>query len=406
MNVVGIIAEFNPFHQGHAYLMERAKEITGSDYAVVIMNGDFVQRGEPAIFNKYERTRAALEGGADLVFELPVRFGISSAGDFALGGVSALTALGFVTHLAFGSECGDILPLQQAAAALLEESADFLSVLTRDLQNGFSYAAARAHALSETASLDPALMSQPNNILGTEYCLALKKLSSPLVPVTIPRKGMDYHDTFGRPDSTTGDCPADGQVPEDTELPSATALRYKIYENDTPHLTLDDFSSALGYALLQSDDLTRYKDISPDLADRIRRYLPDHHTACELVDQCRTRAFTDGRIRRGLMQCLLRIEHTDMELPYLRLLGIRQGSSAEGESPNKRKGVGSLLSQVPDSCHILSRLATDIKALDADALTLFRQDLFAADLYRQVWNRKYHVTLPNEYQHSPVIVRS
>ena len=118
MNVVGIIAEFNPFHSGHAHLIHRAKEITGSEYAVAVMNGSFVQRGEPAVFSKYHRTRAALEGGADLVLELPVRFGISSAGDFALGGVMALSSLGFVTHLAFGSEEGEIGPFQEAASAL------------------------------------------------------------------------------------------------------------------------------------------------------------------------------------------------------------------------------------------------------------------------------------------------
>ena len=396
MNVVGIIAEFNPFHPGHAYLIRQAKELTGSDHAVIVMNGDFVQRGEPAVYHKYERTSAALEGGADMVFELPVRFGISSAGDFALGGTAALTSLGFVTHLAFGSECGELRPLQTAADALWEESPDFLQILSHDLQRGLSYPAARAHALTAAASVDSALISQPNNILGMEYCLALKKLSSPLIPITIRRRGMDHHDDGSGPDSLAAGQPGSRTDPSSRTdpgtagYPSAAALRRQICASALPHLTLDDFSCALGYALLQEDDLTRYKDISPDLADRIRRYLPDYCTASGLAGQCRTRAFTDGRIRRALMQCLLHIENTDTRLPYLRLLGMK-------------KGAGFLLSQVPGSCHILSRLAVDIKSLDPDALALFRQDLFAADLYRQTWNHRYSTALPNEYQHSPII---
>lgn len=403
MNVVGIIAEFNPFHPGHAYMIQRAKEITCSDLAVIIMNGEFVQRGEPAVFSKYERTKTALEGGADLILELPVRFGISSAGDFALGGVIALSALGFVTHLAFGSECGDILPFQDAAAALFEESKDFQQILAHALREGMSFPAARAHALTETSSIPPSLLEQPNNILGVEYCLALKKITSPLIPVTIPRTGMRYHESFinekglekkNKPSHEPGDFPPD-KVSQ-RNFPSATALRQEIYDSGTPHLALEDFDSALGYALLQDSNLTRYKDISSGLADRIQNCIPDYRTIHELTGQCQTRAFTDGRIRRGLMQCLLHIEATDQTMPYLRLLGLRIN--------NKKTGANSLLSQVPDSCQILSRLAVDIKTLDPHALALFRQDLFAADLYRQTWCRKYNIGLPNEYQHSPIIV--
>ncbi len=403
MNVVGIIAEFNPFHQGHAYMIQKAKEITCSDLAVIIMNGEFVQRGEPAVFSKYDRTKAALEGGADLILELPVRFGISSAGDFALGGVLALSALGFVTHLAFGSECGDILPFQDAAAALFEESEEFHQTLAHLLREGMSFPAARSHALTETSPIPPSLLKKPNNILGVEYCLALKKTNSPLIPVTIPRTGMGYHETFANEyDQGKKDKPShrpegllSGKAPQ-MNVPSATALRQKIYDSDTPHLALEDFDSALGYALLQDSNLTRYKDISSDLADRVQHCIPDYRTIRELTGQCQTRAFTDGRIRRGLMQCLLHIEATDHTMPYLRLLGLRIN--------NKNTGASSLLSQVPDSCHILSRLAMDIKILDPHALALFRQDLFAADLYRQTWCRKYNISLPNEYQHSPIIV--
>lgn len=377
MSAVGIISEYNPFHAGHAYHIAEAKRLSGADYAVVIMNGDFVQRGEPAIFDKYTRTRQALEGGADLVFELPVRFGISSAGDFAMGGVLALDSLGFITSLCFGSEAGDIKPLQKAAATLEEEPSDFRRLLDRSLRQGLSYPAARALALSATAHLEPAVLNEPNNILGIEYCLALRRLHSPMQAITIARKGQSYHE----------------ETPAGTEdYPSATSLRRQIRQKaETPHLTLADFSQAIGYSLLASPDLCRYKDITPDLADRIQKYLPVYREAEVLINLCRNPSLTAARIRRSLLQCLLKLEKTEMAMPYLRLLGMKKEAS-------------SLLSQRENaSCQILSRLAMDSRKLDLASYALWQKDLFASDLYRQVWCHKYQVELPNEYQHSPVI---
>lgn len=378
MSAVGIISEYNPFHAGHAYHIAEAKRLTGADYAVIIMNGDFVQRGEPAIFDKYTRTRQALEGGADLVFELPVRFGISSAGDFAMGGVLALDSLGFVSSLCFGSETGDIEPLQKAAAALEEEPPVFRELLDRSLRQGLSFPAARSLALSATTHLDPGILNEPNNILGIEYCLALRRRHSPIQAVTIARKGQSYHE----------ETRAGKEV-----YPSATSLRSQIrHKKETPHLTLSDFSQAIGYSLLASGDLCRYKDITPDLADRIQKYLPVYREAETLIDQCRNPSLTTARIRRSLLQCLLKIEKTEMSMPYLRLLGMKKETS-------------SLLTQKENaSCQILSRLAMDSRRLDLTSYALWQKDLFASDLYRQVWCRKYQVELPNEYQHSPIIL--
>lgn len=378
MKTVGIISEYNPFHAGHAYQIREAKRLTGADHAVIILNGDFMQRGEPAVFDKYTRTRQALEGGADLIFELPVRFGISSAGDFAFGGVLALEALGFVGSLCFGSEAGELAPLQEAAAVLAEEPAAFRTVLDQSLRQGLSFPAARARALSAAASVNTALLNEPNNILGIEYCLALQRLSSSIQPVTIPRKGQHYHE--------------DG-VPDPDEFPSATSLRRKIYcGKTTSHMQLDDFSAAIGYALLTTKKLSSIKDITPDLEDRLNRFLPDYTKADVFVEQCRTSAFTAGRIRRCLLQCMLHVEDTDTTMPYLRLLGMRKEAS-------------SYLAQKENaSCKILSRLAQDGKTLTPQADALLKQDLFASDLYRQTWRRKYNVTLPNEYQHPLLVI--
>ena len=377
MKAVGIIAEYNPFHEGHAYQIREAKKLTGADYAVVIMNGDFVQRGEPAAFDKYTRTKQALEGGADLVFELPVRFGISSAGDFALGGVMALDSLK-VSHLCFGSECGELEPLTNIATTLLHEPENFKTVLDTALRQGLSYPAAQARALLSIFDDNTytEIISQPNNILGIEYCLAIEKIGSSMIPVTLRREGQGYHDATAR----------------ENMYPSATSLRRKMVATKTPHLVLDDFSAALGYALLSSDDLAKYKDISSDLGDRIQGLLPNYRTASEFICDCQTRAFTDGRIRRGLLQCLLNITDTTAEIPYLRLLGMK-------------KEAGSLLSDSrTSSVSILSRLAVDGKELSDRAQALLSQDIFASDLYRQTWCRKYQCELPNEYQRSVIVM--
>lgn len=382
MCVVGIIAECNPFHEGHAYLIQEAKKHCDTPYAVMVMNGDFVQRGEPAVFDKYTRTLAALEGGADLVFELPVRFGVSSAGDFARGGVMALDSLGFVTDLFFGSECGSLEPLEDIACQLLHESKEFQKALEESLRTGLSYPHARAAALGHNP-----LLKQPNNILGIEYCLALKKSHSSLRPHTIRRRGMGYHDQI--PESE----PLHGAKQRDPGcIPSASSLRSKLIHSKTPHLVLDDFSAALGHALLFCDNLCRYKDISPELASRIRRQISDYTTITDLADRCKTRAFTEGRIRRGLLQCLLGITGTSDTMPYLRLLGM------------KKRASHLLADADTGSCTILTRLAQDCRQLPEESRSLLQQDITASDLYRQTWCRKYGVKLQNEFQHSPIIL--
>lgn len=374
MKTVGIISEYNPFHDGHAYHIRQAKAETGADCAVVIMNGDFVQRGEPAIFNKYIRTEQALDGGADIVFELPIRFGLSSAGDFAFGGIMALESLGFIDSVCFGSEAGCLTPFLEAADILVREPEAFGTNLRSFLRRGMSFPAARTHALSEISGMSVEFMQTPNNILAVEYCVALQRLSSSIQPFTIRRIGQDYHGENN-----------------DAGFPSASALRRNITKSRKPHLTLEDFSSVIGYALLSNPDLTHCKDISSDLCERIAKFLPNYQSVTALIRQCSNPSITRGRIRRALLQCLLHIEKTNKTMPYLRLLGMKKEAS-------------SLLSQREDtSCQILTRLAVDCRELNPQAFALLKQDLFASDLYRQIYCQKYGQRLPNEYQHSPLI---
>ena len=378
MNVVGIIAEYNPFHEGHAYQIQKAKEQCGAEFAVVVMNGDFVQRGEPAIFDKYTRTKEALLGGADLIFELPVRFGLSSAGDFAMSGVLALTALPFVTHLCFGTETGDLTPLLQAATFLCDEPDSYRTRVKHFVKQGILYPKARSLALAAESGLPTETWDSPNNILGLEYCVALQKLHSKIKPFTIRREGQGYHDN---------------DTPALSDFPSATFLREKIRKaGEKENLSLSDFSSLIGYSLLTAKDLCRIKDITPDLSDRIRNELPKYREINEFVKTIKNPSLTTGRIKRSFFQCLFDIEKEEPVMPYLRVLGMKKEAS-------------SLLSQKENaSCQILTKLAFDVPKMDDTAKKLSAKDLLASDLYRQVFCHKYNQTLPNEYQHSPIVL--
>ena len=378
MNVVGIIAEYNPFHKGHAYQIQKAKEQCGAEFAVVVMNGDFVQRGEPAIFDKYTRTKEALLGGADLIFELPVRFGLSSAGDFAMGGILALNALPFVTHLCFGTETGDLTPLLQAATFLCDEPDSYRTRVKHFVKQGILYPKARSLALAAESGLPTETWDSPNNILGLEYCVALQKLHSKIKPFTIRREGQGYHDN---------------DTPALSDFPSATFLRKQIRKaGEKENLSLSDFSSLIGYSLLTAKDLCRIKDITPDLSDRIRNELPKYREINEFVKTIKNPSLTTGRIKRSFFQCLFDIEKEEPVMPYLRVLGMQKEAS-------------SLLSQKENaSCQILTKLAFDVPKMDDTAKKLFAKDLLASDLYRQVFCHKYNRTLPNEYQHSPIVL--
>ncbi len=378
MNVVGIIAEYNPFHEGHAYQIQKAKEQCGAEFAVVVMNGDFVQRGEPAIFDKYTRTKEALLGGADLIFELPVRFGLSSAGDFAMGGILALNALPFVTHLCFGTETGDLTPLLQAATFLCDEPDSYRTRVKHFVKQGILYPKARSLALAAESGLPTQTWDSPNNILGLEYCVALQKLHSKIKPFTIRREGQGYHDN---------------DTPALSDFPSATFLRKQIRKaGEKENLSLSDFSSLIGYSLLTAKDLCRIKDITPDLSDRIRNELPKYREINEFVKTIKNPSLTTGRIKRSFFQCLFDIEKEEPVMPYLRVLGMKKEAS-------------SLLSQKENaSCQILTKLAFDVPKMDDTAKKLFAKDLLASDLYRQVFCHKYNQTLPNEYQHSPIVL--
>ena len=221
MKTAGIIAEYNPFHTGHEYQINYIKEKLRTDYVVIAMSGDFVQRGTPALFSKYVRAEMALRSGADLVLELPVSISSASAELFARGGVQLLDGLGVTDILCFGSECGDTDALMELAKILAEEPEAFQDALRRNLKDGMTFPKARSMALSAVfpeSEKYQQLLSSPNNILGIEYCKAILRENSSISPVSIKREGNDYHEN----------------TLFENHFPSASAIRNAILDFNAP----------------------------------------------------------------------------------------------------------------------------------------------------------------------------
>lgn len=349
MNVVGIIAEYNPFHNGHQFHLQSAKEICGARYAVCVMSGHFLQRGEPALFDKWSRAAMAVAAGADLVFELPYVYACRSAGVFARGGVALLAATGIVTHLCFGSEQGSLEQLQGIAGPLAEEPPAFKALLQEALQNGCSFPAARQLALQQYCNLAdrsafsaaPELLNYPNNTLGIEYLIALTKLSSSIIPVTLKRQGAGYHDQT-----------------IDGSMASATALRKLLA---TSGLT-EQFRFAVPAPVVQimeqcmaqqrgpvfAADYTRIilaclrrmplaelaalLDVSEGLEYKLKTAANTAASLESLLSAVKSKRYTRTRIQRILTYCLLNFsknlaESFDQSGPqYLRVLAFsKQG---------------------------------------------------------------------------------
>ena len=396
MKTVGIIAEYNPFHNGHAYQIQKAKELANADYCVVVMSGDFVQRGAPALMNKHLRAEAALANGADLVLELPVYYALSSAEFFASGAVALLDKLGVIDSLCFGSECGDIDLLMEFAGNLLHEDSVFKSTLDSELRLGHSYPQARNAALVASAPHLTAhinVLSTPNNILGIEYCKAILSTNSRITPYTLKRTGASYHDTS----LASGFCSAlalresfmhngtpenlAGQVPEFVlqQMQNAYRKTYPIFA--------DDFSLLMQYRLLSEEtpDFTHYPDIDRELSDRIVKFLPQYRDFRSFCDLLKSKNRTYARISRCLLHILLGLRQDDFSpyresgsVFYARMLGFRESASPLFSDIKAH-------SQIP----LLSKLADAEKQLAPTALSMLEKDISASHIYQSVARYKF-----------------
>lgn len=411
MKVNGIIAEYNPFHNGHKYQLSESLRCTKAQYTVVVMSGSFVQRGAPAMVNKFKRAEMALLNGADLVLELPAIYATASAEYFATGAVALLNRLGVVTNLCFGSECGDAQLLRQIAEILLDEPKAFTKSLKQYLREGLSYPNARTEALIQNypfLNQYKNVFSSPNNILGIEYIKAILKNESSLEPVTILRTGAGYH----------------SRLPEDDQC-SALAIRQALYagtdaaflKNNMPSdaaailteqlsaigpIRSDDFSDILYYKLIteKASGFEKYLDVSSDLSDRILSRLDEYKGFDSFCDLLKTKEMTYTRISRCLLHIMLNIKKSDMEktkdigiTPYARVLGFKKSSST-------------LLTKIKERSTIplVTKLADAEELLDKAAYDMLRQDIRISQIYNGIAARRADSSPANEISTPLVIV--
>lgn len=349
MNIVGLIVEYNPLHNGHAYHFAEAKRLSGAEAVVAVMSGDFLQRGEPAIVSKWARTEMALSLGADVVIELPVAYAVQPAEWFAHGAVALLEATGVVTHLCFGSEAGALEALEPLAARLADESAALKAAVAEELATGASYPAAYAAATARTsagadgeAAAARAILMQPNNSLGLHYMIALRRLGSGIAPLTVRRRAAGFHDA----------------APTDAAIASATAVRALIegggLDAAAPYLppasaavlarefaagrgpmTWDSLAQPLFHRLLlcSPEELAAHHEMTEGLEYRIKKVLPEleQPSVSALLDKLKTKRYTRTKLQRTLLHVLLQHDRTLLSPSalaggpgYLRVLGFSE----------------------------------------------------------------------------------
>ncbi|WPC40721.1 nucleotidyltransferase [Clostridium sp. JS66] len=351
MKVTGIIVEYNPFHNGHLHHIKKSKSLTNCDAIVAVMSGNFVQRGLPAIVDKWTRAKMALMNGVDLVIELPLVYSVSSAEFFAGGSISLLNNLGVVNNICFGSECGDIETLLYISKILSEEPINFKKFLKDELNEGFSYPLARSKALLKFLKVNNSkslhfenieeILNSSNNILGLEYCKKLVKLNSNILPFTIKREGGHYNSTvFNEQFSSASSIRKYMKDNKDIDIltnyipDNVYNLLLNLNRNNY-HFTFEDeiFPYIKYKYTLYKNSITKLPDVSEGIENRIFKALENTENFNELISDSKTKRYTYTRINRILCQFFLGLENWDTvtlrkeSCPYARILGFNSTGS-------------------------------------------------------------------------------
>lgn len=401
MPVAGIIAEYDPLHQGHLYQISRVRELLGADTAVVcVMSGNFVQRGGFAVVRKHVRAEAAVRSGADLVLELPLPWAAASAERFGAGGVEVLERTGAVTHLAFGSECGDVQALLNTANALCDPA--FPNLLRAELSAGVSFAAAREQAVARLSGAENArLLETPNNILGVEYCKALLRRNSGMVPLTVLRKGPAHNGGTGGALASASAIRAlltAGKRDEALAL-MAPAMRDGYRKEETAGrapAAAENCQRAILARLrtMTAEEFQRLDGGNEGLGNRFYAASREAATLSELLNAVKTKRYAYSRIRRMALWAYLGLfpGSVPAEVPYLRVLAANQTGRALLGKMRKSASVP-----------VLTRPA-GVRRLNADAQALFALESRAADLYALAYPRLTAAGGGVEWRIGPVMV--
>ena len=383
---MGIISEYNPFHNGHLKHLNYSKEITKSDFTIAVMSGNFVQRGDTSLVDKWTKAEMALRAGIDLVLELPTVYAISSAENFAEGAIKVLSSLGIVDFVSFGSEIGELSPLNDVANVLYKEPKEFSTLINMQLRSGLSYPKAREIALSlffGSSKKYKDVLENPNNILGVEYLKALKKYKSPIKPLTIKRDYSDYNSKTVK-----------------SGVASATAIRTMIQKGKNIHYVvpfesyeliedcmqngkiikdLSVFEKEIIYTLrkLSLQEIANMPDVSEGLENRIKSSANNCSNLEDLISNIKTKRYTESRIRRILLYALLNINAKDINssrrtIPYARVLGFNK---------HGRKIVSAIVSNNPKAKIVVSVKKFMESASDVPLRNMLSKDIFATNVY-------------------------
>ena len=425
MSTVGIIAEFNPFHNGHAYLINEAKKLTGADHVVIVMSGNYVQRGAPAFMDKFSRTAIALNNNADLVIELPFVYSSASAAYFATGAVNILDKLNVIDYLCFGSENDNLDLISQIADIIINEDDCYSSTLQSYLKNGLSYAKSRENAVMKSLSLMgitvptnelSTILSSPNSILAIEYIKALKLSNSKIKPVAIKRTDNGYHssrinDGFASANAirniyTKVSVYNFNNIRETmSELVPLNSL--EILENNfqkTYPVARNDFSNLIFKALISDKfGLTNLNDLfdtTPNLVNRIRNIYSGHTDIETLINECNSPTYTSTRIARILFYTLMNYTKEDFEkfkndsyVYYFRILGFKKSHSELLTDIKNNSGLP-----------LITKLSKAGEILSDNGMRMLAVNRLADDIYRMVVSSKFGFEIPAEEEQGVIIL--
>ena len=411
MKACGIIAEYNPLHNGHVYHLEQARLLTGADAVVVAMSGDHVQRGEPAIIDKWTRTELALKSGADLVIEIPALFCLGNAGQYAGAGVRLLEATGKVSHIAFGSETDDAEPLKRIAETLRDKNAEIDSIILKMRDKGLSYPAARELAYAQMRAAlkgtdpesdseilgDRNLFDKPNAILAVEYIKAMRMAE----PVVIHRKGAGYSDPYD----------------ENAAYQSASAIRTQTFDGldagrfvpectaealKKCHLTgpdRDKWFDALTYAVLSTDAeiIEDCPSGGEGLANLMKSSLGEANSWTSFIKKIKSKRYTYTRLSRLCMQLLLGITRSKYDISepeYIRVLGTNEKG---------RKLLAEMRDDGSADLPVIINVNKSMGDLSEKAQKLLELDMHATDIYNLMTGAD--IREGSEHRHAPVIMK-
>lgn len=386
--IIGIISEYNPFHNGHLYHLQKSLQMTHSSYSVAIISGNFTQRGSTSLVDKWVKTEIAIRNGIDLVIELPLLYSISSAENFAEGAIKILDSLKIIDYISFGSESGDISTLNMISDILLQEPETYKNILSQELSKGLSFPKARENALlmyltniQESSNI----LSYPNNILGIEYLKALKKIKSSIIPVTIKRYEAGYHDTTYSGNIASGTAIRNiiknnnldifkKVVPENT---FNTLLKNIKIGHIIPDLSVFEKQIIYNLRKMSIPEIAELPDVNEGLENAIKNAADSCNSIVEFLNIIKSKRYTNTRLQRILLYSLLGITKKDINLsknvtPYIRVLGFNNNGKY-------------LISEIAKANPELEIITSVKKYIDTSSnktsLYMLEKDIWATNVY-------------------------